>query len=221
MAYKNRFIALICSLILLSALLLSCTAEESDTKSKDFSGRSQYYALNLSFSVWLKTNDAAAATTATGDETSDETFSDNIDWIVTSEQNSLTLRHKTEYFIITIKQYPKYSMAEAGVTDTTSFIDFYKKFDGKPLYESGVSETVLDVNAGLISGTPFKSGKRQLLKSPEGSEDAVTWELIYLDSEENFYTISYGNASDKFDSAKTTTEELIGYITEAVKEEAS
>jgi len=118
-------------------------------------------------------------------------------------------------FILTIDFYRKADLVDFEVSEMNSFIDFYKTFDTpKNMYTPDDSKRfgeLTDVAENDIKGSIFKGGKRQEIYG-QGEEVNIICQLVYLETENHYFALSYLCFEDKFDGGQKAVNDVISRL---------
>ena len=133
--------------------------------------------------------------------------------------NQLGIFHNASETTFIINCYDKASLASEKVSDINDFYDYYKTLGNENDSDesSGPEQTartgdLVDVAKKDIGGSVVKTGKRQEFYTDNTNMGNFKSEIIYLETENYFITIAYGNLSEKFDASKKIANEIISNI---------
>jgi len=140
--------------------------------------------------------------------------------------NQLNLFNGKESFLLTVDCYSKTGLSDMGVSSLDGFIEFYKTIEnGKSFYENSEENTekefeeLTQIAKKDIKNSDFvKSGKRQKVNQSsreEGAETETTEtisEIVYLDTENYFFTLIYGAFPGKFDNTRKSVNDAIAHL---------
>jgi len=132
--------------------------------------------------------------------------------------NQLVLFSSTGEFIIMADCYGKTGLSDVGVSDIDGFPEFYKTFEnGKNIYENPESISTIvgdltEIAKKEIKNSAATAGKRQTVKLTSDGGAEVLNEVIYLESENHFFAVSYGTFPEKFDDIQKSVNDVIAHI---------
>jgi len=177
-------------ILAVSALSFTSCGDEGDAGREAFSPESAAYKIMLPPEDWMEIS-------VSFDPAPDQ----------------LGIFHTPSGIILIIDSYRKATLADIGVSELNSFIDFYKSLERiKSMYEDNIrTGNLTDIDKNDIKKSSVTAGKRQSFYL-QGSIGEYINELIHLETDDYFLAISYSSPTEKLSDNQQIVTDVIAHI---------